>query len=135
VNTAIRRVHAAEGEHDEALAVGSESVVLHHSGRFVVAVGLFGAGVSHLPVLREHLIEAPYMGWLFGLFVVVCVSLTVPVCFHDSRFVYWVAVVICAAALLLYTATRLTAFLCWPPTSATGWSPGALSLSRLSCLP
>jgi hypothetical protein len=78
--------------------------------RWLVIAGLLASGASHLPVLREHVIAAPYMGWLFGAFVVLCVSLTVPVCLHDSRAVYVTTVALSVAALLVYAATRLIPF-------------------------
>jgi len=78
--------------------------------RWLVIAGLLASGASHLPVLREHISAAPYMGWLFGLFVVLCVSLTVPVGLYDSRTVYVTTVVLSAAAVVVYAATRLIPF-------------------------
>jgi hypothetical protein len=85
-------------------------VPISYQGRWLVIQGLAVAALSHLPSLRERLAEAPYAGWLIGLFVVLCAALIVPLCLHDSRMTYWFTTFLSAAAVLSYFATRLLPF-------------------------
>ncbi|NYJ74741.1 hypothetical protein [Allobranchiibius huperziae] len=78
--------------------------------RWVVAVFAVVAAVAHIPVTGEHLREAPYMGWLFIVLTVGCLSIAGAALVRDSSAVYALAVLTCGLAVAGYAATRLTAF-------------------------
>jgi cell division protein FtsW (lipid II flippase) len=114
---------AASGDRRYVKSLGdllAQNVPLVYRGRLLVVEGLLASAASHLPLLREHFIEAPYLGWLVGVFVVLCVSLTVPIGFHDSRLIYWIVVALCGAAVLVYAAGRLTG-VAGPGNAAGRW--------------
>jgi len=77
----------------------------------VLAVLTIAAGLAHLPVVPEHLEEAPYMGALFVAFAVVA-SLTgaLLLLLRQRLWLVDAAGVLCAAAVVTYAATRLVAF-------------------------
>jgi hypothetical protein len=78
--------------------------------RPAVAAAAVIAAVAHVPVIGEHLEEAPYMGILFVLLTVACLVLAAAVLLWDAAVVYAAAAGVCAAAVLGYAATRLVAF-------------------------
>ncbi|GGB42024.1 hypothetical protein GCM10011492_36220 [Flexivirga endophytica] len=78
--------------------------------RFVVVVAAVIAAIAHVPVIRPHLDEAPYMGVLFVVLTVACVTLAVTVVAHDGSRVYGLAILTCGLAVVGYAATRLVAF-------------------------
>jgi len=69
------------------------------------------AAAAHVPVIPEHLREAPYMGALFVGFTVVAAALAVVLVSRRSvAMPFVVAGVLCAAAIGAYCLTRLVAF-------------------------
>jgi hypothetical protein len=78
--------------------------------RWPVAAALLVAAAAHVPVIPEHLTEAPYMGVAFIAFTAVAVVLAVVVAAGDHSLSHSAAIVLCAAAVLMYAATRLVAF-------------------------
>jgi hypothetical protein len=78
--------------------------------RFAVAIAAVVAGAAHIPIIREHLEEAPYMGVLFLLLTIGCGVLAAALVTHDSAVVYAAAVALCGTAIAGYTATRIVAF-------------------------
>jgi hypothetical protein len=78
--------------------------------RPAVAAAAVIAAVAHVPVIGEHLQEAPYMGILFVLLTVACLVLAAAVLLWDAAVVYAAAAGVCATAVLGYAATRLVAF-------------------------
>lgn len=79
--------------------------------RWPTAVALLVAATAHIPVIPEHLHEAPYMGALFVAFTAVAVVLAVIVAVRGTAPVPFVAAgVLCAAAIAAYCLTRLIAF-------------------------
>jgi membrane protease YdiL (CAAX protease family) len=78
--------------------------------RLAVAIAAVVAGAAHVPVIREHLDEAPYMGVLFLLLTIACGVLAAALVTHDSAGVYVAAVALCGTAIAGYTATRIVAF-------------------------
>jgi hypothetical protein len=78
--------------------------------RWLVVGLLLVAGAAHVPVIPEHLKEAPYMGVLFILFTVSVVALAGALVRSSSYLTYAVAVALCAAGIVAYVATRLVAF-------------------------
>ncbi len=81
-----------------------------HSARIILVLALLGAAAAHLPVIPEHLADAPYMGVLFVIFSSACVLLAAALINFDNRAMYQLSALICAAAIGAYGATRLVAF-------------------------
>lgn len=89
------------------------SIVLQRKAapqRFLIAAAVAIAGAAHVPVIRDHLQEAPYMGVLFVLLTAACLLLAAAVLVHDAPVVYAAAGLICGLAIVGYAATRLVAF-------------------------
>jgi hypothetical protein len=83
---------------------------LHSRWRFLLALATAVAAGAHVPVIGEHLREAPYMGMLFIGLTVACgaVAITAPV--WDPPAIHAFAGTFCALAIAGYCATRLVAF-------------------------
>jgi hypothetical protein len=81
-----------------------------HAPRVVLIVALLGAASAHLPVIPQHLAEAPYMGVLFVVFSSACVLLAAALISFGNRLLCQVSVLTCAAAIGAYVATRVVAF-------------------------
>jgi hypothetical protein len=71
---------------------------------------LLVAAIAHIPVIPDHLKEAPYMGVLFILFTLATFAVASVLAARPSRVWYLVASVLCFAAVAAYVATRLVAF-------------------------
>jgi hypothetical protein len=79
--------------------------------RWPTVVALLVAAAAHVPVIPEHLDEAPYMGVLFVGFTVVAAVLALVVAVRGSApMPFVVAGVLCAVAIATYCLTRLIAF-------------------------
>lgn len=83
---------------------------LHAPQRYVVAAAAALAAAAHIPVIAPHLDEAPYMGVLFVVLTVACLTLGAAALAYDCPVVYIAAAVTCGLAILGYSATRLVAF-------------------------
>jgi hypothetical protein len=70
---------------------------------------LFLASLAHVPVIPEHLAEAPYMGVLFIAFALASFGLAAGLAARPARGMYVVAGALCAAAVAAYVTTRLVA--------------------------
>jgi hypothetical protein len=79
--------------------------------RWPTAAALLVASVAHIPVIPEHLHEAPYMGVLFIGFTIVSAALAVAVAVRGAAPApFVVSGVLCAVAIATYCLTRLVAF-------------------------
>jgi hypothetical protein len=78
--------------------------------RWPLAAAAAVAAAAHIPVIGEHLAEAPYMGVLFVLLTGACFALGAAALMRDSRAVYAASAGTCALAIVGYAATRLVAF-------------------------
>ena len=67
---------------------------------------LLVAAGTHIPLIRDHLDEAPYIGWLFILLSVVCIVLAVAILFVDSPSVWVISGAVCVAAVVGFLASR-----------------------------
>jgi hypothetical protein len=67
---------------------------------------LLVAAGTHIPLIRDHLEEAPYVGWGFILLSVVCVVLAVAILFLDHPGVWLLSGVVCFAAVVAFLASR-----------------------------
>ena len=94
--------------------VQREQDVLHERAadprRWATIGLLFVASLAHVPVIPEHMHEAPYMGVLFVLFTVAAFVLAAVLAARPFAALYPVAAMLCTAAVLAYAATRLIAF-------------------------
>jgi hypothetical protein len=84
---------------------------LSASLRWPTAAALTVAAVAHVPVIPEHLREAPYMGVLFVAFTVVAMVLALVVAMRGTASTaFVVSGVVCGLAIAAYCLTRLVAF-------------------------
>ena len=83
--------------------------------RYVLAVAAAIAAIAHIPVIGPHLDEAPYMGVLFIILTIACLTLGMVALVWDPPAVYLASTITCGLAVIGYIATRLVAF-----GSATG---------------
>jgi hypothetical protein len=77
---------------------------------WLLVPALLTAAAAHLPVIRPHLQEAPYLGFSFIVLSVTLVVLASALVSWDAPVVYAGAAVTAGVALIGYTATRLVAF-------------------------
>lgn len=78
--------------------------------RWPTAVALLVAAAAHVPVIPEHLHEAPYMGWLFVLFTAVATAAAIIVVIRTAAPAVVIgAGLISAFAILAYCLTRVVA--------------------------
>jgi hypothetical protein len=78
--------------------------------RWAVIALLFVASMAHIPVIPEHLDEAPYMGILFIAFTLAAFGVATAMAANPSRNWYLATIALCTAAVAAYVATRLVAF-------------------------
>lgn len=78
--------------------------------RWSVIELLLVAALAHIPVIAEHLREAPYMGVLFIGFTLTAFAVASALAAIPSGIWYVAAGALCAAAIVGYVATRLVAF-------------------------
>jgi hypothetical protein len=64
------------------------------------------AAATHIPLIQDHLEEAPYVGWLFIALSVVCIVLAVAILFVDSAGVWIISGAVCLAAVVAFLASR-----------------------------
>jgi len=67
---------------------------------------LLVAAGTHVPLIKEHLQEAPYVGWLFIALTVTCVVLAVAIAFTDHASVWVLGGLTCVAAVTAFLASR-----------------------------
>ena len=77
--------------------------------RWLTIALLVVAGAGHVPVMPDHLREAPYMGVLFIAFSTAALLLAGILVFTAPEWLYVASILICAAAVLMYATTRLVA--------------------------
>ena len=81
-------------------------VPLHSPFRWLAALALVGAGAVHVPIIGEHLEEAPYIGVLFIALTAACGVLAVLIVLWDAIAVWAVAGVVAALAVVGYVLSR-----------------------------
>src|SRR4029077_12902287 len=74
--------------------------------RFAAAAMCVVAAAAHVPLIRGHLEQAPYLGVLFIAFTVACLIAAVLLLRSDSRFVWRAVAVTGAAGVLAYYWSR-----------------------------
>lgn len=78
--------------------------------RWAAAVLALLAAAAHLPVLPEHLREAPYVGAAFTVYSLAVLALAATILTVDSRPALQALGTLSVAAVLAYVASRLIAF-------------------------
>jgi hypothetical protein len=68
------------------------------------------SAAAHVPVVGDHMREAPYMGWEFLVLIAACLCIAAGALVCDSAALYAAAVFTCGLAILGYAATRTLAF-------------------------
>ncbi|MEU8964203.1 hypothetical protein AB0C89_21210 [Streptomyces sp. NPDC048491] len=79
---------------------------LHHPLRFPAALLLAIAGAVHIPVIPQHLQEAPYIGALFIVLTAVCLGLALGLPGYDSTTLWAASGLVTAATVLAYALSR-----------------------------
>jgi hypothetical protein len=74
--------------------------------RWAAALTLLVSAAVHVPVIGEHLEEAPYIGYLFIALTVACVVLAAAIVVADTAAVWLVSAVVTALAVLGYVLSR-----------------------------
>lgn len=74
--------------------------------QWIASFLLVVAAATHIPLIQEHLEEAPYVGWLFIALSVVCLVLAVAILFVDSPGVWLISGAVCLAAVVGFLASR-----------------------------
>lgn len=74
--------------------------------RLIAAAAAVSTAVAHLPILQEHLKEAPYIGIGFLLLIIVGLLLSQLLLLADTPAVWTATLVVAVLALLAYVASR-----------------------------
>ena len=74
--------------------------------QWIASLLLLVAGGTHIPLIQDHLEEAPYVGWLFIALSAVCIVLAVAMLFVDNPGVWLVSGAVCLAAVVAFLASR-----------------------------
>lgn len=83
---------------------------MQYPWRWLLTVCAWVSAVAHIPLVGEHLREAPYMGVEFVVLIVGCMLIGAAALICDSPALYFLAVVACGLAIAGYIATRTIAF-------------------------
>jgi len=78
----------------------------HRVRRWVTSALLLVAAGSHVPLVSEHLREAPYVGWSFIVLIVTCVLLAGCIALVDQGAVWLLSAAVCLGALVAFLASR-----------------------------
>lgn len=78
----------------------------HSAWRLLAAAGAIAEAVAHIPVIENHVSEAPYVGVLFALVTVAGFLLAILLLTSDSRAVWVSTLVVSALALAAYVLSR-----------------------------
>jgi hypothetical protein len=91
---------------------------------------LLVAAGTHIPLIQDHLEEAPYVGRLFIALSVVCIVLAVVILFVDHVGVWLLSAAVCFAAVVAFLTSRTVGLRRSATTSATGRTRWASRPSR-----
>lgn len=95
--------------------IGHRSSSARRSGppgwvRWATVAALFVSATAHVPMTPAHLEEAPYMGVLFILYTAVAFAIAAVLAARPGPRWYAAGGALAAAAIAMYSATRLVAF-------------------------
>lgn len=79
---------------------------VNHRFRAVVVVALAVAGAAHIPVVPDHLREAPYIGILFIVLTAACFCLAAVVALVDIPASYFSTIAVMVLAIVAYVLSR-----------------------------
>jgi hypothetical protein len=79
---------------------------LHSPHRWIASVLLLATAATHVPLVPEHLVEAPYIGMLFVALSAASFALAVLVVLADTPAVWMVTGVMMLLAVLAFLASR-----------------------------
>ncbi|WP_310962284.1 hypothetical protein [Nocardioides terrisoli] len=79
---------------------------MHSEDRWLGVLALVVTAGTHVPLIREHLEEAPYVGWLFIALTVVSVVLAVLLVVADTPAVWLTAGLTASLALIAFVLSR-----------------------------
>lgn len=79
---------------------------LHATDRPTAALALLVTAGTHVPLVREHLAEAPYIGVLFLALILAAVGLAVALLVADTPAVWAAAGSVCLAAVVAFVLSR-----------------------------
>ena len=83
---------------------------MRYRWRWALSLCVAISAVAHIPVVGEHLREAPCMGEEFLVLIVGCALIGIAALVCDSSALYLLAVITCGLAIAGYAATRIVAF-------------------------
>lgn len=83
---------------------------IRHPLRWALAAGATIGAAAHVPVVAEHLREAPYMGEEFVVLIGACLLIAIAAVLCDSAALYALAAFTCGLAVAGYILSRLVAF-------------------------
>jgi hypothetical protein len=78
----------------------------HSPARWVAAALLLVTAGAHVPLVREHLEEAPYIGWGFIVLIVASVGLAVGIALTDDVRAWMLGAGVCLVALVAFLVSR-----------------------------
>jgi len=81
-------------------------IALHSAWRWPAAALLLVVAAVHVPLVGDHLEEAPYVGVLFILLATACVLLAVAVLVADAPVVWAACAAVSVLALVAFVASR-----------------------------
>ena len=67
---------------------------------------LLVAAGTHIPLIPDHLEEAPYVGWLFIILSAACIALAIVILFLDSASLWAISGAVCLAAVVAFLTSR-----------------------------
>lgn len=79
---------------------------VHSEDRWLGALALVVTAATHIPLIKMHLEEAPYIGWLFILLSAASLALALLILIADSKAVWLTGGVVAFAAVLAFFASR-----------------------------
>jgi hypothetical protein len=77
-----------------------------HPSQWIASALLLVAAATHVPLIAEHLQEAPYIGILFIVLSVTCLVLAGVILVVDTVTVWLLSGATCLAAVMAYLASR-----------------------------
>jgi hypothetical protein len=91
---------------DAAWRPGGRIAPVRSSLRWPAAAAALVAAAAHLPMIRQHLTEVPYVGWLFVGLSVALVLGAAALALRDAAILWTALASICLAAVACYAVSR-----------------------------
>ena len=82
------------------------SHALRSPDRMTGATALVVTAGTHIPLIGDHLHEAPYVGWLFIVLSVAALALAFVLTIADTPAVWALSGAVCLAAVIAFVASR-----------------------------